>query len=175
MAIPIWTVGHSTRPISEFIAVLQSADITLVGDVRRFPGSRRYPQYNRPALADALADAEISYLALPEIGGRRPPRPDSPHTAWRNASFRGYADYMDTDAFRQGMERVIGIAGREHMALMCSEAVWWRCHRSLIADYLKIRGYTVVHLLSTANHEEHPYTSAAHIVQGQLTYTDPPS
>ena len=166
----VWTVGHSTRPIGEFITLLQSAAITIVGDVRRFPGSRRSPQYNQPALTDTLAAAGMDYVALADLGGRRQARPDSPHTAWRNPSFRAYADYMDTDAFRHGVDRTITLAARGRLALMCSEAVWWRCHRSLIADYLKIRGYSVIHLLSPTKHEEHPYTSAARIVHGQLSY-----
>ncbi len=166
----MWTVGHSTRPISEFIALLQSAAITLAADVRRFPGSRRNPQFSQPSFSESLAGARIDYLALPELGGRRRPRPDSPHTAWRNASFRGYADYMDTDAFRQGVNRVIALAGRQRTALMCSEAVWWQCHRALIANYLKVRGHAVVHLLSPARHDAHPYTSAASIVNDRLSY-----
>ncbi len=171
----MWTIGHSTRPIDEFIDLLGSAAITLVGDVRRFPGSRRYPQYNEPALVRSLATAGIDYLGLLDLGGRRQPRADSPHTAWRNPSFRGYADYMDTEAFQQAVERVVKRAGREHMALMCSEAVWWRCHRALIADYLKVNGYRVIHLLSPGKHEEHPYTSAAQIVHGQLSYAGAPT
>lgn len=169
----IWTVGHSTRPITAFIELLQSAAITMLGDVRRFPASRRYPQYNQQPLAEVLAAAGISYLALPALGGRRQPRPDSPHTAWRNPSFRAYADYMDTDAFRQGIDQVVALAATERIALMCSEAVWWRCHRALIADYLKARGYPVIHLLAPTKHELHPYTSAAQIVNGALTYTAP--
>ena len=117
-----WTVGHSTRPIEEFLEILQSASITAVADVRRFPGSRRYPQYNQQALADSLATAGIQYVWLPELGGRRQPRPDSPHVAWRNASFRGYADHMDTDAFKQGIDRVTALAEDGRVALMCSEA-----------------------------------------------------
>lgn len=112
----------------------------------------------------------MQYLELPELGGRRTPRPDSPHGAWRSASFRGYADYMDTDAFEQGIHRVVTLATDLRVALMCSEAVWWRCHRALIADYLKVRGYWVIHLLSTTQHEEHPYTSVAQVVQGHLSY-----
>ncbi len=166
----MWTVGHSTRPIGEFIALLQSATIAIVGDVRRFPGSRRYPQYNQSALADKLPTEGMDYVALADLGGRREPRPDSPHIAWRNPSFRAYADYMDTETFRQGVDRIITLAGSGRIALMCSEAVWWRCHRSLIADYLKVRGCSVIHLLSPTKHEEHLYTSAARIVHGQLSY-----
>ena len=166
----IWTVGHSTRPIEPFVEILQSALITTVADVRRFPGSRRYPQYNQQALADSLAAVGITYVWLPELGGRRQPRPDSSHTAWRNASFRGYADYMDTDAFKQGIDCAIALAEDGRVALMCSEALWWQCHRSLISDYLKIRSYCVIHLLAANEHEEHPYTSPAQIVDGQLSY-----
>jgi len=167
----IWTVGHSTRPIAAFIELLESAAITLVADVRRFPASRRYPQYNQGPLAETLAAASIGYRAFPMLGGRRQPRPDSPHTAWRNPSFRAYADYMDTEAFRQGIQQVEVLAASERIALMCSEAVWWRCHRALIADYLKVQGHNVVHLLSPAKHEPHPYTSAARITDGKLTYS----
>jgi uncharacterized protein (DUF488 family) len=149
--------------------------ITMVGDVRRFPASRRYPHYNQQPLAQALASAGISYLALPTLGGRRRPRPDSPHTAWRNPSFRAYADYMDTDVFRQAIHQVEALVTTERIALMCSEAVWWRCHRALIADYLKAQGYQVIHLLSLTSHEAHPYTSAARIVNDKLTYTLPPT
>lgn len=166
----IWTLGHSTRPLEEFFELLQSAEITAIADVRRFPGSRRYPQYNQAALTDSLAAAGIQYVWLPELGGRRRPRPDSPHTAWRNASFRAYADYMDTEAFDEGVGRVTALSAQERVALMCAEAVWWQCHRALISDYLKIRGHAVIHLLSPRTHEEHPYTSAAQIVEGRLSY-----
>ena len=166
----IWTVGHSTRPLEEFIATLQSASITAIADVRRFPGSRRYPQYNQQALSDSLAAAGTQYVWLRELRGRRRPQPDSPHTAWRNASFRAYADYMDTDEFEEGVARVTALSATQRVALTCSEAVWWRCHRALIADYLKVRGFCVIHLLSTSSSEEHPYTSAARIVEGQLNY-----
>jgi uncharacterized protein (DUF488 family) len=141
-----------------------------VADVRRFAGSRRYPHFNQQELTNSLEAAGIRYLWLPELGGRRTPRPDSPHLAWRNAAFRGYADYMDTDAFAQGIAGVSALVDKARVALMCSEAVWWRCHRSLIADYLKVRGYCVIHLLAANKHEEHPYTSAAQVVNGQLSY-----
>lgn len=169
----IWTVGHSTRSLAEFLDVLASANITLVADVRRFPASRRYPQFNQQPLEEALAAANIGYLALPDLGGRRRPLPDSHNTAWRNLSFRGYADYMETDAFRHAIEQMLAAARSERVALLCSEAVWWRCHRALIADYLKVRGWTVIHLLSATKHEEHPYTSAARIANGRLTYAPP--
>lgn len=166
----VWTVGHSTYPLDQFIALLRSAQITAVVDVRRFPGSRRYPQYNQQPLAESLAAVDIQYVAAPELGGRRTARPDSPNTAWRNASFRGYADYMDMPAFAAGVERVIALAVEHRTALMCSEAVWWRCHRALISDYLKIRGYSILHLLAPSKQEQHPYTSAAHVVDNRLSY-----
>ena len=150
--------------------MLQTAAIATVADVRRFPGSRRYPQYNQQSLTDSLAEVDIQYIWLPELGGRRKPNPDSPHTAWRNASFRAYADYMETDAFGAGIDRVESLAIAGGTALMCSEAVWWRCHRALIADYFKARGHEVVHLLASNKQETHPYTSAARVVHGRLSY-----
>lgn len=166
----IWTVGHSTRSLDEFIAILRSASIATIADVRRFPGSRRYPQFNQQPLTESLARQTIEYVWLPELGGRRAARPDSANTAWRNTSFRGYADYMDTDAFAEGVDRVTALAAAGRTALMCSEAVWWRCHRSLIADYLKAHRYRVTHILGANKLEEHPYTSAARIVHGELSY-----
>ncbi len=151
---------------------MRNAAITAVADVRRFPGSRRYPHYNQQALTNSLEAAGIQYVWLPELGGRRQARPDSPHLAWRNASFRGYADYVDTASFEQGIDRVTALAEDGHVALMCSEALWWQCHRSLISDYLKIRGYCVIHLLASNKREEHPYTSAAQVVDGQLSYAN---
>lgn len=166
----IWTVGHSTRSIEEFLDILRSAAITRLIDVRRYPASRRYPHFNAQPLADALAAASIGYLSMPELGGRRRPRPDSRNTAWRNESFRGYADYMETGEFRQAIEQVVVLAQSDRVALVCSEAVWWRCHRGLIADYLQVRDYPVIHLLSASSHEDHPYTSASRIVDGRLSY-----
>src|SRR5215471_15370902 len=128
--LSIWTVGHSTLTIEDFLARLHSFEIKLLADVRSFPGSRRYPHFNKEHLASALAAAEIRYGHFPELGGRRPARPDSPNIAWRNESFRGYADYMETPEFRGGVERLLGTIERQRVAMMCSEAVWWRCHRS---------------------------------------------
>ena len=150
--------------------MLQSAAITTVADVRRFPGSRRYPQYNQQSLSESLARVDIRYEWMPELGGRRKPLPDSPNTAWRNASFRAYADYMQTDAFAVGIDRVTQLTRAGGTAVMCSEAVWWRCHRSLIADHFKVRGYAVTHLLAPGHLQQHPYSSAARIVNGQLSY-----
>jgi len=144
----IWTVGHSTRTIDIFISVLEENGIKLVADVRSFPGSRRYPQFNRKMLAKSLAEYGIRYEHFPELGGRRKAGEDSHNTAWRNASFRGYADHMETEEFRKGIERLLDLANKlGPAAIMCAEAVWWRCHRALISDYLKTGGLEVMHIL----------------------------
>jgi uncharacterized protein (DUF488 family) len=167
----IWTIGHSTRTIDEFISLLQANQIRLLVDVRSLPGSKRYPQFNKEALADSLGKTGIRYEHFPELGGRRKAKPESKNTAWRNASFRGYADYMETEEFRKGVDRLLDLAaGAGPTAIMCAEAVWWRCHRSLISDYLKARGIEVLHIMDAKKTEPHPYTSAARIVDGKLSY-----
>jgi uncharacterized protein (DUF488 family) len=172
--VTIWTIGHSTRPIQAFIALLQSQQIELVIDVRRFPGSRMHPQFNSAPLATSLAEAGIAYRSAPELGGRRTPRRDSRNTAWRTASFRGYADYMETAEFSAALERLVADAARQRTAVMCAEAVWWQCHRSLIADALKAHGVEVLHILDGPKIAEHPYTAAARIVDGRLEYGGAP-
>ena len=168
----IWTIGHSTRTVDEFISLLKENKIKLLVDVRAWPGSKRYPQFNKDTLAESLTAHGISYEHFPELGGKRKSKPDSRNTAWRNASFRGYADYMETDQFQKGIERLLNIAEETGpTAIMCAEAVWWRCHRSLIADHLKARGMEMLHILGAKKVEPHPYTSAAHIVDGLLSYT----
>jgi uncharacterized protein (DUF488 family) len=169
-ALSVFTIGHSTRSIDEFIEMLKSFSMGTMVDVRSFPGSRRYPHFNRDALRDLLATAAIDYIHLPELGGRRKPRPDSLNMTWRNESFRGYADYMETDEFLAGIERLLNLARDRRTAIMCSEAVWWRCHRSMISDYLKAKGVEVIHILAAGKSEAHPYTSAARIVNGELSY-----
>lgn len=168
--LSIWTIGHSTRPIDEFVAALQSFRIGALVDVRTYPGSRRYPQFNKPNLAASLAEVEIEYRHSPELGGRRRAKSDSLNVAWRNEMFRGYADHMDSEEFREGIELLLGLARESPTAIMCAEAVWWKCHRSLIADYLKAKGVTVLHILGKGKSEEHPFTSAARIVNGELSY-----
>ncbi len=167
----IWTIGHSTRSIDEFISLLNANGIKMLADVRSFPGSRRYPHFGKAGLAQSLNAHGIRYEHFPELGGRRKPTPDSHNTAWGNASFRGYADYMETDGFRNGVKRLVQRdceAGP--LAIMCAEAVWWRCHRSLVSDYLKAQGIEVMHILNANRAEPHPYTSAARIVNGELSY-----
>ena len=166
----IFTVGHSTRSGEEFAQMLKAHGVQVLVDVRSFPGSRKFPQFNRTALAESLAQAGIEYKHEPRLGGRRTPRKESHNTAWKNASFRAYADHMETEEFRKGVEDLLELACDARVAVMCAEALWWRCHRSLISDYLKAEGHTVVHILDQTKTEEHPFTSAARIVDGKLTY-----
>ena len=168
----IWTIGHSTRKNEDFIAALEAHGIRLLVDVRSLPGSKRYPQFNKETLAKSLQEHGIHYEHFAELGGRRKPRPDSRNIAWRNASFRGYADYMETKEFRRSVERLVDLANEvEPTAMMCAEAVWWRCHRALISDFLKARGTEVTHIVYAKKTEPHPFTSAARIVGGTLSYT----
>ena len=167
----IWTIGHSTRTIDEFISLLDENLIKLLVDVRAWPSSKRYPHFNKDALKESLNAHGIRYEHFPELGGKRKSKPDSRNTAWRNASFRGYADYMETEQFQKGIERLLDVATESGpIAIMCAEAVWWRCHRSLISDYLKARGLEVLHILGSKKVEPHPFTSAARIVNGELSY-----
>jgi uncharacterized protein (DUF488 family) len=171
VVVRIWTIGHSTRDIDRFVSLLNENGIKLLVDVRSLPGSKRYPQFNKEALAKSLREHGIRYEHFPDLGGRRKPNTDSRNTAWRNASFRGYADYMETEEFHKGVERLLALAGEAGpAATMCAEAVWWRCHRSLISDYLKARGIEVIHILDANKTEPHPFTSAARMVHGALSY-----
>jgi uncharacterized protein (DUF488 family) len=167
----IWTIGHSTRAIDEFISLLEENGVKLLADVRAWPSSKRYPQFNKDTLAESLAAHGIRYEHFPELGGKRKANPDSRNTAWRNASFRGYADYMETEQFQKGIERLLDVTGEAGpTSIVCAEAVWWRCHRSLVADYLKARGVEVLHILGAKKVEPHPYTPAARILNGELSY-----
>lgn len=166
----VWTVGHSTRSAEEFNQILAAQEIKCLVDVRSFPGSRRYPHFNRTELAQNLKAVGIKYFHLPELGGRRRPSPHSKNTAWQNASFRAYADHLESVEFQKGIEELLRLAAGGRTAVMCAEALWWRCHRSLIADYLKANGVEVTHILGLSKTEAHPYTSAARIVEGRLSY-----
>jgi len=168
--LSIWTIGHSTLALADFVERLQSFQIQTLVDVRSFPGSRRYPQFNKENLGQSLTAVGVEYLHFKELGGRRRARPDSQNVAWRNESFRGYADYMETKDFAQGISRLLEVAREQRAAILCSEAVWWRCHRSMIADYLKANGVEVIHIMAPGKSEAHPFTSAARIVDGQLSY-----
>jgi uncharacterized protein (DUF488 family) len=168
--LSIWTIGHSILSIEDFIARLRSFHIEVLTDVRSFPGSRRYPQFNQDALKTSLENAGIGYEHFRELGGRRRARPDSLNVVWRNESFRGYADYMETEEFHEGVARLLKLARKQRVAIMCSEAVWWRCHRSMISDYLKVKGIEVMHIMSEGKWEPHPFTSAARVINGELSY-----
>ena len=167
----VWTIGHSTRSLDEFLTLLYSFNIQLVVDIRSYPGSKRYPQFNKEALQISLPKNNIQYIHLKELGGRRKANPHSINTAWRNESFRGFADYMQTDDFKKGINELQQLAIQKRTAYMCSEAVWWRCHRSMVSDYLKSLGWTVMHIMNEEKTEEHPYTSPARIVNGKLIYS----
>jgi uncharacterized protein (DUF488 family) len=168
----VWTIGHSTRPIEDFLALLERERIERLVDVRAFPGSRRYPQYNADALAASLKAAGIEYLHRPSLGGRRRPPKDAPPNAWRNEGFRGYAAYMRTPAFHAALDELLARAAERRTAIMCSEAVPWRCHRTLISDALTARGVTVEHILDAAT-SRHTLTSFAVVEDGEVTYPAP--
>ncbi|MGZ3924669.1 MAG: DUF488 domain-containing protein [Flavisolibacter sp.] len=169
----IWTIGHSTRSLEEFLTLLHSFGITMLADIRNYPGSRRYPHFNKEALEVSLPANNIKYEHLKELGGRRRPVPGSVNTAWRNEAFRGYADYMQTAPFTGAIEKLEVIAEIQPTAFMCSEAVWWSCHRALVSDYLKSKGWTVMHIMDVAKAKEHPYTKPAKLVDGILSYHQP--
>jgi uncharacterized protein (DUF488 family) len=170
MGTCIWTIGHSIRSAAEFDQILLSHQIGALVDVRSFPGSRRYPHFNSAELSHAVQQLGIQYAHNPQLGGRRRPTLHSKNTVWKNASFRAYADHMETAEFKQGIDALLELGCTKRTAIMCAEALWWRCHRGLISDYLKARGIEVIHLLDGKHTEVHPYTSAARIVEGRLSY-----
>jgi uncharacterized protein (DUF488 family) len=169
----IYTVGHSTRTLDEFIRILQKYGVARLVDVRTVPRSGHNPQFNRESLPGALDAAQILYTHLPELGGFRRARPDSPNAGWRNASFRGFADYMQTDGFRDGLQKLLSIAEREKTAILCAEALPWRCHRSLIADALTARGIPVEDILDIDHSQPHRMTPFACLNGSQVTYPEP--
>jgi uncharacterized protein (DUF488 family) len=166
----IWTIGHSTRTLKEFIDLLKPFHIECVADIRSYPGSSRYPHFNKEALEVSLPEDNIKYIHLKELGGRKKVKPDSINTGWRNAAFRGYADYMETSSFKEAIKSLERLGSGERIAYMCSEALWWRCHRALVSDYLKLYGWTVFHIMSIGKTQEHIYTSPSKIVNGELMY-----
>jgi len=168
--LSIWTVGHSTRSSEEFKEILLAHQIEALVDVRSFPGSRRYPHFNKPELSRQLDSLGLIYVHVPALGGRRRPLANSKNTAWQNSSFRAYADHMETEEFKKGIETLLELAQSKRTTIICAEALWWRCHRSLIADFLKAEGVEVFHVLNAQKTEKHPYTSAARIVEGRLSY-----
>ena len=169
-AATIWTVGHSTRSIGEFLTVLSAHRIELVADVRRFPGSRRLPHFAAEALEQSLASAGIAYRWFPSLGGRRRPDPASTNLAWRHPAFRAYADHVATEEFAEGLFELSLLAGGLRTAIMCSEILWWRCHRRLIADVLTSLDISVLHIRDERIVEPHQLTAPARLVRGRLTY-----
>jgi uncharacterized protein (DUF488 family) len=168
--LTVLTIGHSTRPIEEFLAMLQAHGVQQLVDVRTIPKSRRVPQFNQEALASKLKEAGIAYVHLKELGGLRHAKKDSINTGWRNASFRGYADYMGTAEFRAGLERLLELARARRTAIMCAEAVPWRCHRSLIGDALLVRGVHVEDIMSVTQCRPHTMTPFARVRVTEITY-----
>jgi len=169
----IWTVGHSTRPIGEFTDLLRAHEIGLLVDVRTIPRSRYNPQFNTDTLAQSLREAGLQYRHLLELGGLRKPKNDSLNNGWRNTSFRGYADYMQTEEFQSVIEELMAYGTDMKTAIMCAEAVPWRCHRSLIADALVARGWEVRHILSQVKTDEHRLTPFAVIDGTTVVYPQP--
>ena len=173
----VYTLGHSTLDGDAFVQLLEAHAIGAVADVRRFPGSRRHPQFVRETLAARLEDAGVAYEWLPALGGRRRPRPNSPNVGWKVEGFRGYADHMETDEFLVGLGRLLALAGSHRTAIMCAEAVPWRCHRRLIADALVTRDVTVRHVTSATAAADHALTPFARLDGARLVYdgaTTPP-
>jgi len=166
----IMTIGHSTHTLDEFVGLLTAHGAACVADVRTVPRSRHNPQFNRDALPVSLKEAGIGYVHMPGLGGLRHVKSDSLNAGWRNASFRGYADYMQTPEFKESLDELIRLASRERIVLMCAEAVPWRCHRSLIADALLVRGIRTEHIMSATHRQVHKLTPFAKVCGVTITY-----
>lgn len=166
----LYTIGHSTRPIEEFVRLLRAHGVRQVADIRTIPRSRRHPQFERGALAEALARNGLDYRHFPNLGGLRRPRPDSPNTAWTHPGFRGYADYMQTEAFHRALDELLAYAAAASTAVMCAEAVWWRCHRALLADALVARGVAVRHIMSARAAPAHELSRFARTDGDRVVY-----
>lgn len=169
--LTVWTIGHSNRSLDELVVVLEAHQIELVADVRRFPGSRRLPQFWRPTLERELLALDIEYCWIERLGGRRRPSPDSPNTAWRNAGFRGYADYLATEEFAEGLMELLMLAHGLRTAVMCAEVLWWRCHRRLISDVLVSLGIRVIHVRDETTAEMHRIVEPGRLARARLTYS----
>ena len=165
-----FTVGHSNRSLEDLIQIVEAHNLQLVIDVRRFPASRKWPHFNAAALAESLPAKGIAYAGMPELGGRRKARPDSPHTAWRVEAFRGYADFTDTAEFREGLEKLMALARERRAAVMCAEALPWRCHRSLIADALVARSWEVFDILSEKETRPHKLPDFSRVEGERVIY-----
>lgn len=166
----IYTIGHSNRTFEELVLMLKSFDIKLLADIRNYPGSRMFSHFNKEYLEQALPENGIRYIHLKALGGRRKPLPDSKNTAWRLAAFRGYADYMETKPFKEAIRELEKLGKKAPTVYMCSEALWWSCHRALVSDYLKFRGWEVIHIMDVKKSSPHTYTSPARIINDHLSY-----
>jgi uncharacterized protein (DUF488 family) len=170
LAGTVFTVGHSTLPIERFVALLKTYGVECLADIRTVPRSRHNPQFNSDTLGGALRAASIEYVSIQALGGLRHARKDSPNAGWRNRSFRGYADYMQTEDFRDALDTLIHMSRQKRVAIMCAEAVPWRCHRSLVADALSVHGIPVIEILSESSYREHKLTPFAHVEGARITY-----
>lgn len=168
----IYTIGHSTHSFDTFLTMLNAYEIKVLADIRGLPGSNKFPQFNKENLEKTLPENGIRYIHLEGLGGRRKVNKNSKNTRWKNDSFRSYADYMETDSFKNAIEELEAIAMQNTTAYMCAEAVYWRCHRSMVSDYLKAKGWNVIHIFSENKTEEHRYTSPARIVNDEVCYYD---
>lgn len=168
----IYTIGHSNHSLEEFSGMLLSFDIKILADIRGLPGSRKFSQFDKENLEISLPENRVNYIHLAGLGGRRKVKKDSKNIRWKNDSFRGYADYMETKDFINAITELEAIARKQPTAIMCAEAVWWSCHRSMVSDYLKAKGWTVLHIMTAGKVQEHPYTSPARIVDGKVCYFD---
>lgn len=168
----IYTIGHSTHSFDEFLAMLNTYEIKVLADIRGLPGSRKFPQFDKENLEKTLPENGIEYIHLKGLGGRRKINKDSRNTRWKNDSFRSFADYMETEDFKTAVEELETIALQKTTAYMCAEAVYWRCHRSMVSDYLKAKGWHVIHIFSEKKTEDHRFTSPARIVNDEVCYYD---
>lgn len=174
LTLTLYSIGHSTHPIERFIELLGGPGIEMLADVRSFPSSRKWPHFNQGNLDRALAAAGIRYSWLKSLGGRRKStRPDSPHTAWTHPAFRSYADYADSSEFEAGLSELISLAREAKAAYMCSEGLWWKCHRRIISDHLVARGHRVMHILPDGRLAEHSMSDFARLVEGRIVYSGP--
>jgi uncharacterized protein (DUF488 family) len=169
-ATQIFTIGHSIHPADHFLALLRAHEVRQVADIRTVPKSRRHPQFNRDALEMFLRGHDIAYRHFPALGGLRKPRPDSVNTSWRHPGFRGYADHMQTAEFCAGVEALLAFAADSRTTAMCAEALWWQCHRQLLADALLARGVPVRHILGTVDAKPHHLSEFARLENGRVTY-----
>jgi uncharacterized protein (DUF488 family) len=166
----IFTIGHSSSSAEEFFALLETHGIRVLADVRLYPGSRRHPHFGREALEAACAEPGIAYRWLRDLGGRRDPAPDSPHTAWQVAAFRGYADHADTPAFAAALRELEAMAREQPTAVMCAEARWWQCHRRLLADHLLVAGWQVQHIMGLGRPRPHQLSDIARLDGNRIIY-----